>query len=45
MRHSKRDYLKTQDIKFAMNKLKINEKIVGYPSNIPFNYIKISGQN
>ena len=31
MRHSKRDFLTAQDIKFAMNKLNLDQ-VFGYPS-------------
>ncbi len=46
MRHSKRDILKTDDIKFAMEKLSIPvtnlfnhfQNVFGYPSTIPYTY-------
>ena len=37
MRHSKRDYLTCQDIKFAIQKLNISQSF-GYPSHVPFQY-------
>ena len=35
MRHSKRDFLTTNDVKLAMRKLNVSD-VFGYPSHVPF---------
>jgi len=40
MRHSKRDYLTTHDIKLAMRKLNVAD-VFGYPSHMPSQYQRV----
>lgn len=35
MRHSKRDFMTTSDVKLAMKKLNASD-VFGYPSHVPF---------
>ena len=37
MRHSKRDFLTTQDVKLAMRKLNVSD-VFGYPSHMQAQY-------
>mmetsp|Transcript_17820 Transcript_17820/g.30216 ORF Transcript_17820/g.30216 Transcript_17820/m.30216 type:complete len:91 (-) Transcript_17820:1331-1603(-) len=39
MRHSKRDYLTTQDVDLAMKRLNI-ATVFGYPSHLPFKFLQ-----
>eukprot|EP00347_Sterkiella_histriomuscorum_P011365 403372730 len=43
MRHSKRDYLKTDDVKLSMEKLSI-PNMFGYPSTVPYTYERVPDQ-
>lgn len=40
MRHSKRDFLRTEDIRHSMEKLSI-PAVFGYPSSIPYTYERV----
>lgn len=43
MRHSMRDFLRTDDVKHAMEKLSI-PNVFGYPSSIPYSYERVPEQ-
>ena len=44
MRHSKRDFMTTSDVKLAMKKLGVSD-VFGYPSHVPFQYQKMQIHN
>ena len=41
MRHSKRDFLTTQDVNFALKKLNVSD-VFGYPSHVHTQFHKIT---